>query len=187
MLDDAREGRVEELFALARESPERAYRWLLVAKDFGHEEAEDYLALIEEAYDEFKYDDDASTEMSIHLALTEAYLRGLEGLPVDALLALAHFEAFLDGPHPSLADARARHVEPLLARLDPASRAQLETAWAGRPYRAVVRRVKRLEEAAELVRSGVHLPALVIEQECERLRREVEEAILAVRALRSPS
>ena len=70
---------------------ETAYKWLLVATDFGFKKAaraaDDMLA-----WSSFKFDDGALVQGLIHLELGQAYLSGAEGLPKDDEKARAHLE-----------------------------------------------------------------------------------------------
>ena len=95
------------------DSDERAYKWLLVAADFGHAEAEEWLDTLRES-SSLRYDDDQFCTGNAHWELGVAYLAGADGLPRDHARAKAHFnEARARGyPHSvtgsskMLADAR---------------------------------------------------------------------------------
>src|SRR5678816_3347524 len=62
------------------EGDETAYKWLLVASDFGHKTAgkaaDDMLE-----WSSMRYDDGALLQGLIHLELGQAYLSGADGLP----------------------------------------------------------------------------------------------------------
>jgi hypothetical protein len=82
LVDAADDG--EEAVALA-------YKWLCIAADHGHDEADD---MIEDLLNGsmLAYDDDRVVVGSIHFELGLAYLRGAEGLPADHELGRGHLE-----------------------------------------------------------------------------------------------
>ena len=71
------------------EGDETAYKWLLVAADFGHKKAQraadDMLG-----WSSFKFDDGALVQGLIHLELGQAYLSGADGLAKDEKKARSH-------------------------------------------------------------------------------------------------
>lgn len=73
------------------EGDETAYKWLLVAGDFGHAKAakaaDDTLE-----WSSLRYDDGALLQGLIHLELGQAYLSGADGLPKDEKKARKHLE-----------------------------------------------------------------------------------------------
>jgi len=73
------------------EGDETAYKWLLVAADFGHEKAgkaaDDMLE-----WSSLRYDDGALLQGLIHLELGQAYLSGDDALPRDEKKARKHLE-----------------------------------------------------------------------------------------------
>jgi len=72
------------------ESEITAYKWLLVAGDFGHDVEDDLDAI--HTGTSLHHDDDQAVVGSIHFELGEAYLRGLDGLAVDHELAKEHLD-----------------------------------------------------------------------------------------------
>lgn len=72
------------------ESDLDAYKWLLVAADFGHD-VDDMLDALEIG-SSLHYDDGQAVEGHIHFELGLAYLRGEEGLKIDHELAKEHLE-----------------------------------------------------------------------------------------------
>ena len=79
--DDAEEG--------DSEGDEMAYKWLLVAADFGHKKAADAANDMLE-WSSMRYDDGALLQGLIHLELGQAYLSGDDGLPKDEKKARSH-------------------------------------------------------------------------------------------------
>ena len=158
LASEARAGNLRALRDMVATRPDDAYKWLLVAADFGHEEAMEYIADLAECHDTFKYDDDGSARMMIHLDLAEAYFSGQEGLQTDLKLGVEHLERFLDGPHASLADAREQHLNGLAERLQGEAQRALEDCMAKQPFRAVKRRVQRMEQLHHLNVEGPMSP-----------------------------
>lgn len=73
-----------------------AYKWLSVASDFGHEEADDVIDDLLES-SSLRYDDNQFLTGSAHWELGLAYLAGKDGLPRD-----------LEKARAQLADAKER-------------------------------------------------------------------------------
>lgn len=73
----------------AMDSDDLAYKWLSVASDFGHAEADDYLETMMEA-SSLRYDDDQSVVGGVHFELARAYLASEDGLPRDLARGKAH-------------------------------------------------------------------------------------------------
>jgi hypothetical protein len=81
--DDDDEGDVDT------EGDETAYKWLLVAGDFGHKKAASAAGDMLE-WSSLRYDDGALLQGLIHLELGQAYLSGADGLPKDEKKARSH-------------------------------------------------------------------------------------------------
>src|SRR6478609_6241780 len=81
-LCDVAQGGEDDEEAGDGEGDQLAYKWLLVAEDFGHEKAgkaaDDMLE-----WSSFRYDDGALLRGLIALELGQAYLSGADGLPKD--------------------------------------------------------------------------------------------------------
>ncbi|MFC5003686.1 hypothetical protein ACFPIJ_38420 [Dactylosporangium cerinum] len=77
-----------------------ADKWLTVAADFGHDDADD---LIDDALQvsSLRYDDDGSLTGEVHFELGVAYLTGGDGLPVDPELSRRHLTAAADARYPA--------------------------------------------------------------------------------------
>ena len=73
------------------EGDETAYKWLLVATDFGHKKAASAADDMLE-WSSLRYDDGALLQGLIHLELGQAYLSGASGLPKDEKKARKHLE-----------------------------------------------------------------------------------------------
>ena len=71
------------------ERDDAAYRWLAIASDFGHAEADEYMDGMLEG-SSLRYDDDQMVVGGIHFDLGAAYLAGSEGLDRDIEKARAH-------------------------------------------------------------------------------------------------
>ena len=71
------------------EGDETAYKWLLVAADFGHKKAGKTASDMLE-WSSLRYDDGALVQGLIHLELGQAYLSGADGLPKDEKKARTH-------------------------------------------------------------------------------------------------
>jgi hypothetical protein len=71
------------------EGDETAYKWLLVAGDFGHKKATNAASDMLE-WSSLRYDDGALLQGLIELELGQAYLSGADGLPKDDAKARKH-------------------------------------------------------------------------------------------------
>lgn len=72
----------------------KAYKWLVVAQDFGHRHADDAIADLMEI-SSLRYDDDGLVVGEIHYDLGVAYLTGADGLPKDFNKARMNLRASL--------------------------------------------------------------------------------------------
>ncbi|MFC4040463.1 hypothetical protein ACFO1B_18680 [Dactylosporangium siamense] len=77
-----------------------AYKWLTVAADFGHDDADDLIDDVLQVTS-LRYDDDSSLTGEVHFELGVAYLTGGDGLPVDPELARRHLTAAADARYPA--------------------------------------------------------------------------------------
>ena len=103
-------GSVEELMAvLAEDAPTgcdgeadewagAAYKWLNVASDHGHDEADDMIDDLLESV--LRHDDDHLVTGHVHFELAAGYLTGNNGLPVDFDKAHHHLMEMLDRGYP---------------------------------------------------------------------------------------
>lgn len=114
----AREGDVEPLLHLCDidgdgEGDILAYKWLTVASDFGHADADDLIDDVLEV-SSLRYDDDNFVVGGIHFELGMAYLTGGDGLPLNldtgrlhlADAAASHYPAGIQDGHEVVARAR---------------------------------------------------------------------------------
>ncbi|WP_018353390.1 hypothetical protein [Longispora albida] len=117
--DMARRGDLDGLAGLSDGDPDGngdllAYRWLHVARDFGHDAADELIDDLLEV-SSLRYDDDQFAVGSEHFGLGLAYLTGRDGLPVDPELAGRHlaearelgWPVHAEGGDQLLAEARA--------------------------------------------------------------------------------
>ncbi|WP_412543228.1 hypothetical protein R8Z50_12370 [Longispora sp. K20-0274] len=118
-VDMARRGDLDALARLSDGDPDGdgdllAYRWLNVARDFGHPAADELIDDLLEV-SSLRYDDDQFAVGSEHFGLGVAYLVGRHGLPVDPERAGRHLEearelgwpAHVEDGDQLLAEARA--------------------------------------------------------------------------------
>jgi hypothetical protein len=103
----------------------RAYKWLVVALDFGHARAEDMIADLYEGTS-LRFDDDQFVAGETHLDLGVAYLLGTDGFAKDLTKAREHLEqadecgfpASVQGGEEMLAEIRAKLPPDALAVFD---------------------------------------------------------------------
>ncbi len=116
----AKAGELEELMELADgdEGDAEAYKWLSVAVDFGHEDAE---ALIEDLLGggPLHDDDDQLVTGNAHLELGVAYLTGAEGLPKDLTRAALHLEKAQECGYPDSVSGGDEMLRDLRENLGP--------------------------------------------------------------------
>ncbi|MBO6939366.1 MAG: hypothetical protein JJ863_30630 [Deltaproteobacteria bacterium] len=180
---DAIAGNIDALWALmdldsSSDADRQAYKWLCVASDFGHREADERIGDVLEV-SSLRYDDDGYEQASAHFELGLAYLEGGEGLPEDLRLARQHLEEAFDAHTiEQIMAGTARHydMDAIRARLDEWSLAELERAltFPTDPYRAVGRHADRLRRLREL-----NAPAVIRQHEAAMLREAVD-AVLAL-------
>lgn len=101
LLKAAKAGKIDHLLKLTSsgdhdddeggsDANELAYKWLLIAADFGHDTNDELDALLE--LTPFHYDDEQMIEALIHYEIGAAYLQGQDGLLVDLARAKDHLE-----------------------------------------------------------------------------------------------
>ncbi len=154
----AKKGELEPLRALASDGNDAAaarlaYKWLTVAVDFGHEDAEDEA---EEMLDAKAIggDDDGAHAGAAHWELAAAYLAGDEGLPAKLELAQRHLRAAFDR-HDLAGINRvlgtSYDASGLLARLSGKAKDLLAFELAGGdPARAVTERLALVEKLVSI-------------------------------------
>ena len=103
----AQAGDIEGLLELVDGNPawepaEAAYKWLNVARDFGHEAADEMIDSVLEGA--LHADDDNFVTGHAHFELTVLYLTGGAGLPVDYDKARKHLDEMAQRDYP-------RHLE----------------------------------------------------------------------------
>jgi TPR repeat protein len=108
----ARAGRIEELLALwggvadpddvdtEAEAAATAYKWLCVASDFGHSEANGWIDTLLEA-SPLRFDDDNFLTGAAHFELGVAYLTGCDGLALDTEKGREHLQAAAQRHYPA--------------------------------------------------------------------------------------
>jgi hypothetical protein len=180
---DAIAGNVDALFAMmdldsSSDADRQAYKWLCVASDFGHREADLRVSDVLEV-SSLRYDDDGYEQASAHFELGLAYLEGGEGLPEDLRLARRHLAEAFDAhtiEQIMAGTARSYDMDAIKARLDEWSLEELERALAfpTDPYRAVGRHADRLRQLREL-----NAPTIIRQREAQMLRESVD-AVLAL-------
>ena len=156
----------------------------MVAEDFGHEEAGEFISDIEECYKEFKYDDDGHGVMMLHFELAKAYLTGQAELPINMKLAEKHLEEFLEGPHVNLQNARKQFLDDLIVDLEEDAKNTVERCLRNQPFRSVKRRIDRMQHLFQFKYGGAGIPIKILESESDLLRAETEEAINFLLSLR---
>lgn len=133
-LELARKGDLDALLELAyadvegdetEEADARAFKWLTVALDFGHANAEDLIADLYEGTS-LRFDDDQFVAGETHLELGVAYLLGTDGLAKELTKARTHLEqadecgfpASVQGGEEMLAEIREKLPADALAVFD---------------------------------------------------------------------
>jgi hypothetical protein len=126
----ADQGDVEPLLALRTTSERLAYKWLYVAGDLGHAEADPHVATLLAA------DTGGHEKAAAHWELACAYLEGTDGLPVDLVRAKHHLErAFAKHDLASINQALGASYSPakLLLKLQGDAWTVLQTALVNIP------------------------------------------------------
>jgi hypothetical protein len=172
----ARDGDLDALVDAVRGTPgrdvdRRVFRWLCVAADFGHEDADDLISDLLE-HTSLRYDDSGFEQAAAYWELALAYLRGADGLDRDLDLAETYLDlAFRHRPgYEVLGEINGGTKESYSARealdgLDEGAREVLERALRGEPTRRVRHMVERVERLKD-----VNAPEVILENEMLLLR-----------------
>jgi TPR repeat protein len=131
----AKAGDLQLLFGLMDGSADSnrdvlAYKWLAVASDFGHEEADDMIGDLLEA-SSLRYDDDQFETGNAHWELGLAYLTGTEGLPKDLEKARAHLADAKERQYPMSVQESETMLVQARARLEPEALAVFDLVYDG--------------------------------------------------------
>jgi hypothetical protein len=134
----ARAGDIDGLLELVGENPswepeEAAYKWLNVASDFGHDEADDMIDSVVEG--SLYADDDNYVTGHAHFELAVSYLTGGTGLPVDYDKARKHLEEMVNRHYPDTVEDGERLLTNARRDMTPEARAVFDTALARRENR----------------------------------------------------
>jgi hypothetical protein len=118
----ARDGDLQALFALCdgRAESDRdrlAYKWLCVAADFGHDDADNLIGDLMEATS-LRYDDDQFATGNAHLELGVAYLTARDGLPRDLARGKEHLAEALQRHYPASVSGGDQILTELRGQLD---------------------------------------------------------------------
>jgi hypothetical protein len=129
----AREGDLEPLLHLCDidgdgEGDILAYKWLNVASDFGHVEADDMIDDVMEV-SSLRYDDDSSVTGGVHFDLGVAYLTGGDGLPLDLDLGQSHLAHAVECRYPAGIQGGDELVAQARAALTGAARAVFDGVY----------------------------------------------------------
>jgi hypothetical protein len=97
----AKDGNIAAIMAFSDQNPKgegdaKAYKWLVVARDYGYRRADTAMADLLEI-SSLRYDDDSLVVSQIHYELGLAYLTGSDGLPKDFKKAQRNLRASLPG------------------------------------------------------------------------------------------
>ena len=123
----AKQGDLDALLELAyaevegedtEEADATVYKWLVVALDFGHANAEDLIADLYESTS-LRYDDDQFVAGETHLDLGVAYLLGTDGLAKDLTKARDHFQQAYDCGFPASVEGGEEMLAEIRAKLPP--------------------------------------------------------------------
>lgn len=102
-----------------------AYKWLTVASDSGHDEADE---MIESTLTALYADDDNFVTGHAHFELAVLYLTGRHGLPVDFDKARTHVDAMLSRRYPYSLQGGEDLLAEARRGMDPAAQAVLDAA-----------------------------------------------------------
>jgi hypothetical protein len=95
-----------------------AYKWLSVASDFGHSDADDMMDDMQET-SSLRYDDDQLETGNAHWELGLAYLTGTEGLPRDLEKARSQLQNARERNYPMSVQESDQMMTQARARLAP--------------------------------------------------------------------
>ena len=132
----AREGEVERLLELIDAgAPDDetmyylAYKWLIVARDFGHENAGEMIDAVVQG--SLYADDDNGVTGHAHFELAVAYLTGADGLPVDHDRARGHLREMRDRKYPDHVQGGEGLLAEARRRMTPAAQVVFDIAPGG--------------------------------------------------------
>ena len=131
----ARSGDLDGLLELVGEDPDwepeaLAYKWLNVASDFGHDEADDMIDSVVEG--SLYADDDNYVTGHAHFELAVAYLTGGAGLPVDYDKARSHLEEMVTRHYPDTIKDGEKMLAKAREDMTPEARAVFDAALSQR-------------------------------------------------------
>jgi TPR repeat protein len=116
------------------ERDDAAYKWLAIASDFGHAEADEYMDGMLEG-SSLRYDDDQMVVGGIHFELGAAYLTGTDGLDRDVEKARAHLTMARERHYPWTVQGTKKMIADL-AKSAGADRALVDELFTAEPERA---------------------------------------------------
>jgi len=130
-------GDVEGLFGLMDGEAENdrdglVYKWLVVASDFGHDNADEYIDGLLEA-SSLRYDDDQFETGNAHWELAQAYLTATEGLPRDLERGRTHLEEAKTRHYPMSVQGSDKMIADARAPLPADARAVFDAVYDGSP------------------------------------------------------
>jgi hypothetical protein len=107
-----------------------AYKWLSVASDFGHTDADDMMDDLQEA-SSLRYDDDQLETGNAHWELGLAYLTGTDGLPRDLDKARSQLASARERNYPMSVQESDQMMTKARARLAPDALTVFDGVYAG--------------------------------------------------------
>jgi hypothetical protein len=116
------------------ERDDAAYKWLAIASDFGHAEADEYIDGMLEG-SSLRYDDDQMVVGGIHFELGASYLTGTDGLDRDVEKARAHLTMARERHYPWTVQGSKKMIADL-AKSAGADRALVDELFAAEPERS---------------------------------------------------
>jgi hypothetical protein len=116
------------------ERDDAAYKWLAIACDCGHAEADEYMDGMLEG-SSLRYDDDQMVVGGIHFELGAAYLAGTDGLDRDVAKARAHLTMARERHYPWTVQGSKKMITDL-AKTAGADRALVDELFAAQPARS---------------------------------------------------
>jgi TPR repeat protein len=129
----AQAGDLDALLARMDDVPEEdrdeaAYKWLNVAVDFGHAEADERIADLMEG-SSLRFDDDQFLTGNAHWELGLAYLTAGDSLPRDLGKAAIHLEAARDCGYPMSVEAGDEMIFDARKQLDQEAREVFDSIY----------------------------------------------------------
>jgi hypothetical protein len=107
-----------------------AYKWLAVASDFGHEDADEILGDLQES-SSLRYDDDHFVSGNAHWEIGLAYLTASDGLPRDLDKARSQLASAKESHYPMSVQESDTMQAQARARLAPDALAIFDAVYAG--------------------------------------------------------